>query len=470
MKTRPDTNTKNTLYLCYKLASYAVPMSASNLVNMLATFVGILFVAKLGKVELAASSLAFISYIAVSTIALTSLFSISILVSHQKGQAKQLSKIGSVFKNGIWASLILGIPVSILIANLDKLLFLFGQDPQLIHITQGYFYFGALGLIPILIVGVAGQFHTGIGKPRFSLIMGLLRLPFVISLSYALVLGKFGLPQLGLAGVSCAMFLVQLVFCVFILVYISMAKHLRPYKLFDDFFKIDWSLCKKILSIGFPIGVQFGGELSAITVANYFMGYFGVMALAASQIVSQGMIIFIAINLGFSQALAVLVSEAFAKKDLILVKRYMNAAMLSLFIIVALILSVLLLNPNVLIHFYIDTSKASNVALIQLTIHLLYIAALYLLIDGLRNLLSGALRGLHDSQTAMRVGVICLWFLSVPLSYAFGFWLAGGPVALRFGFLLGVAIATVFLWVTFQRKTNLAMQSMVQETHKLNAI
>jgi len=58
---------------------------------------------------------------------------------------------------------------------------------------------------------------------------------------------------------------------------------------------------QKHFSLGFPIGIQFGAELAAMTVATYFMGYFGVIALAASQIVSQYSLIVVMVTLGLSQ-------------------------------------------------------------------------------------------------------------------------------------------------------------------------
>ena len=59
-----------------------------------------------------------------------------------------------------------------------------------------------------------------------------------------------------------------------------------------------------------PIGMQFGGEFVAMTMATYLIGYFGVTALAASQIVSQYTMLVIILIIGLTQALSILVSEA----------------------------------------------------------------------------------------------------------------------------------------------------------------
>ncbi len=81
----------------------------------------------------------------------------------------------------------------------------------------------------------------------------------------------------------------------------------------------NWSVCKKIFLLGYPIGMQFGGELAAMTVATYFMGYFGVTALAASQIVSQYALLIIMITLGLSQALSINIDNACDKPNVIII-------------------------------------------------------------------------------------------------------------------------------------------------------
>ncbi len=214
----------------------------------------------------------------------------------------------------------------------------------------------------------------------------------------------------------------------------------------------NWSVCKKIFLLGYPIGMQFGGELAAMTVATYFMGYFGVTALAASQIVSQYALLIIMITLGLSQALSILISEAYGKKDVDLIKRYIISAVIILSSVFVLVVIVFLSIPKYLIGIFIHNNGGDNAAIIYYAIIFFILSAIVLFIDGLRNLFSAGLRGLHDSKAPMYVGIFCIWIISLPMSYVIGFQFDGGPIGLRIGFISGFAVATIILWGRLRNK------------------
>ncbi len=436
----------------YKIAAYAVPISAASLVNIIASFVGMLMVARLGKIELAAGALAVSTYITLMTIAVTSLYAIGILISHFTNYDENASAIGNIVKNGIWFACLLAIPAGLILWHANYLLLLFGQSKNLVAIAKPYFHFAALTLFPTLIAVVISQFYIGIGKPRFSVVTSIIRLPFIILLSFGFVFGKFGLPHLGLAGLMCASFIVQSLYCICLGIYLYCRKNMQKFKLFAKPLVPDWIICKKIFFLGMPIGLQFGGELGAMAIATYMLGAFGVSALAASQIVSQYVLIVVVVVLGLSQALSVLTSNAYGRNDYNLARKYLSATLVILsgaFVFVAMIFIFL---PDLLVGLFIRGNHLANMRIIELAIYFFAIAAVVLFIDGIRNILSGALRGLHDSSSPMKLGISCLWLISLPICYLVGFVLHGGPVGLRIGFGSGFIIACILLYLRLRKK------------------
>jgi MATE family multidrug resistance protein len=182
-----------------------------------------------------------------------------------------------------------------------------------------------------------------------------------------------------------------------------------------------------------------------MSIATYMMGHFGVVALAASQVVSQYSLLVVMISLGLTQALSILISKAYGEHNVKLIKMYLYASMLILLCVFSVVGIIFSFFPKELITFYANNQSIDS-QLIYLGSVFFVINAFFLIADGMRNLLSGALRGLHDFHAPMRIGILTLWLFSLPASYIVGFILHGGPIGLRIAFTSGFVIAAAILW------------------------
>lgn len=438
-----------------KLTSFAFPIIASALINMSANFVAMFMVAKLGTSELAAGALGVSTYITISMLVMPIFYSVGILISHNKGRGENFSGVSEIVRNGFWIAVILAIPTGFLLWHADSLLLLFGQNKALVELTRTYFHYAALSILPMLMSTVIIQFYNGIGRPRLNMMTSVFTFPAILIFSYYLIFGKYGFPKLNLAGVSAAIFFVQSLVCLFRLFYMFIGKEIKKYRIFVGNLKPNPILLKSLFFLGLPIGIQFGGELSAMTLSTYFMGYFGTTALAAMQIVSQYAMLIVMVFLGLSQALSILTSEAYGKNDFALIKAYVRSSLLTLSVFFALILIVFLSIPNYLIQAFVSNDDLANKKeIIHLAVIFMGLSGIMLFLDGVRNLLSGGLRGLQDSKTPMFIGILCLWLISIPLSYIVAFDLNGGPIGLRIGFVSGFVVAAIILWMRISAKTN----------------
>ncbi len=80
--------------------------------------------------------------------------------------------------------------------------------------------------------------------------------------------------EMGLAGVSFSVLLVESTFCACFYGY-RYFMHLNALSESNDNIPIiSLQIIKKIIGLGLPIGLQFSGELTAITIALYMMGLF----------------------------------------------------------------------------------------------------------------------------------------------------------------------------------------------------
>jgi multidrug resistance protein, MATE family len=427
----------------YAITAIALPVSTAGIINMASIFIPMMMVARLGPEQFAAGALAVTTYITIKTVIVTIFYAVGILISHRKGQQSTHIAVGLILKNGIWLAIFVAFPAALALWYADKLLLLVGQEPRLVAITRDYFHYAALGMFPLLISTVISQFFIGTDRPRLPLLLALINLPMTMFVAYVFVFGRFSMPMLGLAGIALASMIAQSFILLYVLLLLFMQN--TEYQLFRVPFLPDLKMCQTIFKLGLPIGIQSGGESAAITLSTYLMGYFGIIALAAMNVANQYSLFVVMVSVGLTQALSVLVSKAYGQKDINLIKMYFHAAMiifLACFIVVGLLFC---LFPHYLILFFFGKDPV-NSQIMHLGSIFFIITAFVLFIDGIRNLISSVQRGLHDSRSPMRIGIITIWLISLPISYLVGFTLHGGPIGLRTAFISGFVIAVVIQW------------------------
>jgi len=425
----------------------AGPISLTGLVNISMNLVAMIFIARLGINEIAAATLATSLYITLLVSSTALLYALSILISYQHTNytSETCLTIGALFRNSILVSGFLSIITGVFLWNGDKFLSLIGQNEQLVQLTPLYFHYAAYSLFPTLLSMSIGQFYLGIGNSNFGLINSLIRLPFSWFLSYVLILGRLGFPKLGLAGVTCANLIVNSVYGVLILIFMAHSKKLKAYRLFANKCSFNWDVCKQILFLGIPIGMQFGGELLAMSVLTFLQGYLGAVPLAASQIVSQFALLAVMMVLGLTQATSVLVSAEYAQNNILKIKEYAKAIQIILMIFFSGLGIILLLFHNFLLNLFFSISEPENQLLKYYSLIFFAISFVTMYIDSIRNSLSAILRGMQDSKTPMNIGLICLWFLSLPCAYLLAYGLHLGTIGLQLGFISGFLVASLLL-------------------------
>lgn len=432
------------------LIPFSSPFVIYYFINTIGSIIPILMVAQLGKHVFAASALAFTSYYTIRIISICTLNSISILISNQIVKRNFIA-VGSIVRNGFWICCLITPIVFLIIWNIDQLLWVFDQNPQLIKLTPDYLHYAALVTFPSLLKALIIQFFNGIDKPKISLYLSIIQLPITLVLSYALILGKLGAPQMGLSGVTYALLIsMSLVDVIFIcLIYFS--DYNNKYSIFHFNNLFDFGLCKKILRIGIPSGIESGGEIAAITIFTYFIGWFGTDALAALNVVNQYRIIYAILYMGCSQSIAIVISKAFAQKEFSLIKAYTKSICLFFSLVFAITGPMVVLFSTQLINVFLDKKLFEHQNILILGKYFFLFSVFTWYATSIYNLLAGAFRGMKISFTPMILNVCGLWILSLPLSYVLGISLDLGPVNMLIGFNSGYIFAAIYLWIYFYR-------------------
>lgn len=433
-----------------KLITIATPIAATSIASILSNIIAMIFVARLGHQQLAAGALVSSTYIALLVIATGSMYSVSILIAGTpRDNTKEIRKI---FHTSIVVGLLLATFIGFAFYMIVPILTLFHQQPDLITMAAKYFHTMIFALVLIIPYMVLQQFFIGTERPAVNLKVTLVSLVTTTILSYIFILGKLGFPSFGLQGLAIAQ-IISLIMIIFLYFHqLVKTGDQAKYQLITIQFAFSSSKAIKILKIGLPIGIQYNAELAAMTIATYFIGWMGSQVLAAAQISTQASMFAVMVFLGVSQSASVLVSQSVSQGKVQLAIDYNRVANMTGLVLMMIVSVIFITLPKFLIHFYVDVNNPANQLIVHEATVLLAISGCVLLLDSIRNITAGSLRGIQDSQSAMIWGIICQWIIALPLAYYFGFLAHLGAGGVRLGFVFGYAICVLILWNRFRSK------------------
>ncbi len=440
-----------------KIMHIAMPLLSSRLMNVIVYFTGFIMIASLGPDEFAASSLASSIFATLIMIGVGILYAVGIKISHAFG-AKEYEKVREYFYSGVLLAIILTLFCVVFLIAIAYLLPYLGQKPQLIPYAKKFMFAMCLPVLPSLLSVAIYQLVTGLLKPRIVFISSLINVPVCIGFLYVFIFGKFGFPRLGIWGFGIGFLLADIALTLIPVIYVFFSPYFKPFQL-TVFSNVRKNLITRLIEITkvvMPMGIQFGAEIAAFSVATFLIGRFGTSALNAYQIANQIIIVALMIPFTISEAVAILVGRAVGQKDPIAIRSY-GVSSCKLGGIFLLCVSVIFFTaPKLLTSIYIDIHNPSLAATVRLSVLFLYVGAISQLFDGIRNIITGALRGLHDSMSPMYVGIFVMWCIGLPLGILFAFPLKMGPLGFAFSNVIAFFVGAGILLLRFYRKTKLS--------------
>jgi MATE family multidrug resistance protein len=338
--------------------------------------------------------------------------------------------------------------------NIAPILRFFHQQENIIILVQQYFYGLSWSVLPSIWYICCSQFIVAINKPKTVLLWTLISIPCTLIPGYGLLFGKFGLPAIGISGIAYANSFASYFILLLVILYLR-DKEFKNYHIFSWQTKINTKVIAKLFSLGYPISVQFGVELAAFSISAIFFGWLGEDALAAFQAVIQFNMIIIMIPYGFAQSSAILIGQALGRNEKSVTKLLGNAALIMGIVFMLLIAAAYLLMPKTLMSMYLDTQNPANFYTINIAVILFAISAFSQLFDGIRNIVTGSLRGFHDTKSPMLVGILATCVINIPVGYFLAFPLHLGPAGLSLGFALGVTLGAFVLLRRFYKKASI---------------
>jgi putative MATE family efflux protein len=391
----------------------ALPAMMEMVLYMLIGIVDVAVVGRLGAAPLAAVGLGAEIFFAVVLVLEALGIGSAVLVAHAKGAGRieEAHKIaGQTVLLGVLIGLLAGILGLVFTKDILTLFNVerevFTQAAAYLHIT---FWVTPLAITLYMICTV----YRGWGRTEIPMYIALVVNIINCVGDYVLVYGKFGFPQLGVAGAAWATAIAHVVGFIIAVVFLLQGK--GDLKIHWNLLKgFDVSLVKRIFSLGVPSFTEhFFNNFSTI-LSVYLIVSAGTLSFASHQVgVTVESLSFMP-GIGIAIAATALVGKSIGAKDYAEAQRMARGSMEFALVIMGFFALIFAVIP-----YYVAALFTNDQEIIAVAGMLIRIAALEQLTIAAAMVLGGILRGAGDTKTPMIITTAATWFFRLPLIYLF---------------------------------------------------
>lgn len=375
------------------------------------------------------------------------LIALTASVSQLNGAGRR-DEIGPVFRQALWLSLGLGALMFAFLSLAPYALGPFGIAPDIIPGATGFLHGIRWGVPALTLFFCMRYLSEGMHWTLPTMLLGFGGLLLLAPLGYAFAFGRWGMPEMGAAGLGVASAIMMWAQAIAFAVYLWNSKRFADLKLFAHFDPPRAAEIAQLLRTGLPIGVTVLMEGSLFIVTALLIARLGAVPAAAHQIAINVSALCFMIPMGIAEATTVRVGHAMGAGDPHGIRRAAHAGYVIVLVTQALSATALLLGHDAVVALY-----TRDVAVAALAGNLLLYAAAFQFPDGIQVLSAGALRGLKDTRVPMWLAVLSYWGLGMPLGIGLGLGLGWGPQGMWMGLILGLTAAAVMLAARFQRSS-----------------
>ena len=436
----------------------ALPLIATQLAQISMVTTDVVLLGWLGPEALAAGSLGANIFFVLGSFSLGVLVAVSPMVAQAVGRKLHYVRdVRRSVRQGLWATLAVGIPGMAVLWHAEDILLILGQDPANAAAARDYARALMWGFIPAVGFMLLRFFVTALERPRPALVVMVITFAVNATLAYGLIFGKLGLPAFGLVGAGIATSIANTLSFVSLLGFVLVDRRLRRFHILGNFWRPDWRRFVELFRIGLPIGAVLLLEVGFFSSAIYLTGMLGTAELAAHQVALQIASVSFMVPLGIGQAATVRVGLAAGAGDAAGIARAGWIALMLGVVFMATMATVMWTTPRSLVGLFLDLSRPENVRPAELAVSFLALAALFQVFDGAQTIAIGALRGLKDTRVPALLAGLGYWLVGFPVGVGLGFGLDWGGVGIWTGLATGLAVvASLAVW-RFARRERLGL-------------
>lgn len=385
------------------------PILVSLLMEHMINMTDTAFLGRVGEVELGASALAGVYYMAIYMLAFGFSIGAQILIGRRNGEGNY-KEIGPVFVQGVL--FLLGLATVMFVVSRLYSTSVLGSiidSEQVFNATNDYMRWRVYGFFFSFVAVMFRAFFVGITNTRILTINSLVMVGTNIVLNYILIFGKFGFPELGISGAAIGSSISEGVSMLFYIIYTRNKINWRKYALFN-LSSFNPKLLSGILNISVWTMIQ-----SFLAMATWFLFFIAVehlgeRPLAVSNIVRSAAMFFFMPVSAFAATASSLVSNLLGAKVPEQVMPTCLRAIKMCYLFVLPLGIIIVLAPSLFLRIYTDDPQ-----LIQATIPSLFVMMAAVLFSTPGSILFNAVSGTGNTRAAliMEFGTLVIYVLYI---------------------------------------------------------
>jgi len=280
-------------------------MLAQNVISVTDTA----FLGRVGEVELGASAIGGLFYVVIFMLGLGFGTGAQILMARRNGEQKY-DEIGSIMDHSLYFLVGMALFIMLIIQFIAPVLLnTMIKSPAVYAKTIEFLQFRIVGLVFAFIIVIFRSFYVAITSTLWITLTAVIMASVNFVLSYLLIFGKFGFPQMGISGAGLASTIAEAVAAIVFILITIRQKDLQKYNLFK-FPRPRMIIINKTLSISVFVMLQYFISLGAWFIFFLIVEKLGERSLAISNIIRAAYMMFMIPAIGFSITANTLVSNA----------------------------------------------------------------------------------------------------------------------------------------------------------------
>lgn len=361
------------------------------------------------------------------------------LVAEAKG-ARTPEKIATIARQSLWVAFILGVIAGLVLQVLPLTLPLLGV-PESLQPKAGLFLHAiGFGMPAVTMYAALRGYSEAIGYPRPVTAISLMALLLLVPLNFIFMYGVGPIPALGSAGCGFATAILQWLMLMSLALYIFKNRVYQSSQPFSHWEKLNGYWLKRILKLGFPIGLAIFFEVSIFSTAAIVLSPLGETIVAAHQIAISVTSQLFMIPMSLAIALTIRVGIYYGEQNWDAMRRVQGLGLMTATILALLIMLMLWVFRSEIVALYTSDPMVTQIAL-----YLVLFAVAYQLMDAWQISAAGCLRGMQDTKGPMWITMIAYWVIAFPVGVYLSRFGDMGAAGVWVGLIVGLSVACVLL-------------------------